>query len=267
MMHKNTVIGVLCLALVMFATTAFAQIGTNVLKTPPMHTSDVYTFPLEYHNPNDVVNWAGALMTVHVVDASEVDIDSLGTFNATGGIDIIPDPFGPHSENEQSVTKPFTVWDPLAAQSGIIQPVSAQIPVGRITVHAKNSETGGNSDTDIEIKFYNIHHVPPSMESSNVITLFPSEWVYGTPDFDPIELSELPSLPPEPGQGVWYHANDVKTFHLVPGVGSYFYAKFVTSLGIGIEHVPEPTSLVMLSSGIVCAGIGLWTRRRGRSAA
>jgi hypothetical protein len=266
-MYRKIIGGLVCLAVVWAATATFAQVtpgGTpSPYKTPPMRESDVWHIPIDYHNPVDVLNWAGALMTIHILDPSEVDIDAVGTAD---GI-VTTEPFGPRSQNLGSLTLPFSVWDPNAPNSGRLQPASAVIPVGGIDVHAKNTDPINNSDTDIVAKVYNIHHLGPVTQSSQVLTLQPSEWVYGNPGTNPILASELPTAPPEPGQGVWYHATDIKTFHLFSGPGSNYYAKFVGTINIGIEHVPEPTALVMLGSGVVCAVIGLWTRRRNRSCA
>ena len=91
--------------------------------------------------------------------------------------------------------------------------------------------------------------------------------------------SELPTNRPEIGFGRWVHATQPKTFHLgdvVPGaptpsftgsphLGSWFYATLAGTALIGIEHVPEPATGMMVIGGVGAMLMGIRSRRRRQS--
>ena len=128
-------------------------------KTPPMTAGQPWNVPIAVHNPgpNVLPNWAGVIATVHIADASEVDVTKITLADGTAFVD----PFGPASQNSQSVSKMFTVLHPGWANSGIpLQPSSIQ-PVMDIELQAKNTTmTNGNSDIDVTVNLYDIYHVP-----------------------------------------------------------------------------------------------------------
>ncbi len=67
------------LALLLGAPTAFAQV-VSTIKSPPLQDSDSFIIPINIHIPAanpPFAGWAGALVSAHILDASEVDILSV----------------------------------------------------------------------------------------------------------------------------------------------------------------------------------------------
>lgn len=244
-----------------FPDMAMGQVAGNLIKTPPLKDSDVFPLPIEYHVGRDIPNFAGLIVQMHVLDAAEVDVDMI--IPSDPGIPPITYPFGPRSQNVQSVPMKFTAWLPpdIIQQSGINLVESERIPLFDVQLHAKNTDPINNSDTDIVVNVWNIRHIGPGA-GSTIIGLQPSDFVYGNPGTNPIQMSHFPTDPPYPGQGIWYHLTETKTFHLLPGLGSAFYATLATTVGIGIEHVPEPASITLILCGAVAARSSWRSRRR-----
>jgi hypothetical protein len=46
---------------------------------------------------------------------------------------------------------------------------------------------------------------------------------------------------------------------------SQFYATLAKTFNIGIDHIPEPVSGVLLGLGVLCAVMGVRSHRRRRS--
>ena len=273
-MHQYLFRGVVGLVALCVTGSAFGQTEPVVdIKSPPLRDSEVWTLTVDYHSPG-IPNYAGALMKMHVLDAQEVDVDKIVPVLAGTGI-VYTDPFGPRSQNEQSVPLLFTAWDPNAAQSGIDLPDSQIIPVFDIELHAKNTDPRNNSDVDLTAMVLNIRHLQHTPVGSQYLTLQPSDWAYGFPGQNPIALSEIPTQNPEPGQGTWYHVDpaawpDGKQFHVQASFpGSFFYATQVlagTVWKIGIEHVPEPVGIGLMLSGACAVGAAMLCRRRRKRA-
>jgi len=229
-------------------------------KTPPLRDSDVFTVPLAIHNQDAgvVLNWAGALVGVHVLDNQEVDIDGI---NSPWWPSLIPSPFGDRSENVQSVMAVFQAWHPNAQNSGIDLQQSQNMHVFDVTLHAKNTDPINNTDQDIGLRFWNIRHLGAGPGGISIF-LDASDWVYGTEFFNPIQASFFPPNPPAPGDGTWYLLAEPKTFQTV-GAGSAFVATLANTAAIGVEHVPEPAGFVLVICGAGAAGMA-WTVRRRR---
>jgi hypothetical protein len=292
----------------MVAATAFAQTGTPILeiKTPPMRDSDVYTLPIDWHFPGTGgpaeipgAGWAGGRIKIHVLDASEVDVDAIipkapgylyrilpsGTFpgGPLPGIYTGPitGPFGPRSNNVTSAPLYITAIHPLAQQSGIDPPVSHREPLFDVVLHAKNTNLGQNSDIDLTLMFSNIWHnrggtpgselihFPNSVSiwSNSNVSDDPSSWqqFHINPTTDPVFASNfrIPEGPPIDVPGHWVHIPESLVFHTFPGPGSTFFKYMLTTAwGIGIEHVPEPVSFALVGLGLVCGSMGVFSRRR-----
>ncbi len=281
------IVGLAATLMVLLAGTAvFAQGVITDVKTPPLQASDIFKLPIDFHpgGPSPPwAGWAGSRMKMHIQDAGEMDVVGLtpvasgagsrtptGTGLPTGP--FIPSPFGPASNNSQSVAKFFTAWHPLAQASGInIQP-SINQPIFDLTVHVKNSDPAGNSDVDATFMFWNIWHIRET-PGSTFVTLRPTDYVL-VPSFiqDQQQLHvqgqsfyQFPTNPAHPGTGHWLHLTETAVFHLI-GIPSQFYATFANTAFLGIEHIPEPSSAVLLGLGFACTGLGGWYRRRRRQA-
>jgi hypothetical protein len=304
---KKIVLGICALSAWAVAVTALGQTGEiTPIKTPPLRNSDIYTQPINRHfNGTDApaelpgAGWAGVRVKIHVLDASEVDVDALvpapgylirypGSPDGTGlppGIYTgpIPDPFGPRSNNVGSVPIIVTMIHPLAQQSGINPPFSHIEPIVNLVLHAKNTSARNNSDIDLTLMFEDIWHtrertVPGSTQihfpnsvrkwSFSNVNDDPSSWepfhITGDPVFD--SMYRMPEGPPlEDPNGHWAHIPGSLVFHNFTGFvpGSDFFAYMAaTVLGVGIEHVPEPVSAALLGVGVGCALMGGYSRKR-----
>ena len=266
-----------CLALLLVGLGAAQVYGTvgvpgpsggliNQFKTHPMVDSEHILVPIVLHNPNTIPNFAGFRLKVHVLDGTEVSLDPNSTLGPAGTSNpsFVP-PTHPQSTPGQSIPVFGTVWDPAAINSGFDLPGSQQLPVAVLDLHAKRTTPLNNSDIDLTVMVWNIHHVNQGPGSTH-ITLKESDYMYGAPNFNPVTLSEFPTDPPAPGQGTWYHVGPtvggVKTVHLPGGIGSAFYATLAGTVGIGIEHVPEPATGLVLISGVGTLLFGLRARNR-----
>jgi hypothetical protein len=297
-MSCRLVYGVFGLAVVMLVTTAFAQGVITEIKTPPMRDSDVMTIPMALHyddgtgegNPYMPAipgsGWAGAVVTMHILDAREVDIDAITPVPGTviryrpvvGGPPVTigptqpwPDPFGPRSANAQSVPLVFTVIHSQASGSGIDVKNSINIPLFDLDIHAKNTFLE-NSDWDVTFKFSDIWHLRPGPGSLQIHARDSMMmWVWSDYELEAYHLPDstygLPTDPPpiDYPNAHWFHLPESLIFHTVEGQGSAFFRSFLNTAWLGVEHVPEPTTSVLCAVGVACALMGLWSRGRRRS--
>jgi hypothetical protein len=224
-------------------------------KTPPLQDSDTFPVTLEVHFNAILppwIGWAGAIMKLHVLDASEVDVDSFTVADPslTGVGPFGSDPFGPRSGNLESVPLFFTFWHSQAPNSGIQPPVSAWQNLGLAILHAKNTTPANNSDTDLTAMFWNIWHVRPGFGTLSV-ALRESDYVFqgdrGQTQVPPV--------------GQWAHVTASGNVHL-NGVGSTYYATFANTVRIGVEHVPEPASGLLVAGGVLALALGSRARQR-----
>ncbi|MGD9724425.1 MAG: PEP-CTERM sorting domain-containing protein [Pirellulales bacterium] len=277
------------------ATSVLAQgVVTNVV-TPPLQTSDVITLPIDIHNgqPNPPwAGWAGGRMKMHLMPTGEIDVLSLtpvaagpgtrGTappFPGTPTGPTIISPFGPASNNVASQPLFFTAVHPNAQNSGIPITPSVNQPLFDLALHVKNSNPSGNGNVDATFMFWNIWHLhgPAGGTGSTLLQLVPSDYIWvrsSIESIDQLHIFEGPlqsqyvfptnPAPIEDPNAHWLHIPRTVTFHLTGGLGSQFYATFLNTATLGIEHVPEPTTAVLLVAGIGSAVTGAWLRRRRR---
>jgi hypothetical protein len=269
------------MAVLLAGTVVLAQGVITDIKTPPMQASDVFSLPLAIHPAGQPpwAGWAGARMSMHIADAGEMDVLGLAPVPGMLG-PAFTNPFGPTSGNSQSVTKIFDAWHPAAPGSGINVTPSVNLPIFNVTIHVKNSNPAGNSDVDATFGFWNIWHIRDNPVGSTLVQLRPSDYVLvrssiqdiqqlhnnnpGSPFFSHYQF---PTNPATPETGHWLHDLEPITFHLFPGPGSQYYATFLNTATLGIEHVPEPASAALLGAGVASAVAGMWFRRRRRKLA
>jgi hypothetical protein len=274
-MLRYVVSGAAALIVSLAAATAFGQGGEGGIdngsmlppvitdfKTPPMRDSDVIQLPLAIHPAQNKPNWAGYRLSVHVLDASEVDVVGVTLADGT----YYPEPFGAWSQNTQSVVKFFTFWAPNAMASGTQVVGSQNIPAGWITLHAKNTDPINNSDVDLALDFANIRHLMPA-QATDTLVLKASWSIWALSQWEPTFLPELP-YPVTPGNpdASWKHIPFTTTIHFTQSVpGSNFILSALNTAWVGIEHVPEPASVVLLIFGGAAVGMSLisrWRRKR-----
>jgi hypothetical protein len=267
----------IAVAVALFAPGAWAQFP--VIKTPPLADSDSIVLPVSTHIPfaPPWAGYAGAIVKTHLLDNTEMDVTNVhfnlpvrtpsGTFPASVSI---PNPFGQPSANFTSVPISVTYWQPNAQQSGISVMTSQNIPLATVTIHAKNTTPANNSDVDATFMFWNIWHIRGGTGSTTQVRLKPSDrlWVFSNVTLgqlhDPASVFRFPPSGPSPfdPDGHWLHLTNPVTFHLSPGPGSAFYATFVGTVGLGIEHVPEPASGIMVAGGLLALALGSHARHR-----
>ena len=138
---QRPILSLIVLVSLAFGAPALAQVTTTI-KTPPLSDSDSFILPINIHIP--VVNppfagWAGAVVSVHLLDGSEMDVVSvtaLPPFAASvltpGGnllVPQIPSPFGPPSANLTSAPLPANFFLPTASASGVAVGTSTSFTV------------------------------------------------------------------------------------------------------------------------------------------
>ena len=185
-------------------------------------------------------NWAGAFMWMHVADPTEVDILSVNGLLAPY---TWTSPFGPQSNNTSEFTHWFTTFIPNASQSGTT--LSGPRNVFSIVFLPKNTNAGSNSDIDFSFGLGPIFHV-----TSATVLSTSSFWWPGVPQ------TQNPSVI------MPYHV----TTSSFSAAASNFYGWLAGSYSVGIDHIPEPGSMVLLGSGLVCLMVGAAIRRRRRQA-
>jgi hypothetical protein len=243
-----------------------------------LYQSDFVDVPLENHHlipPVPWAGWAGYKFTVHILDSAEVDVDAVRPYPFLNGQQvpgpISHDPFGPHSHNVQSQTRGWMQLHPQHQQSGVTLNASAVYPVADLRLHLKGTNTGQNSDTDVKVQLWNIWHYRHGF-TTNIVPLAPSDriWVGSSiNDIDQLHVINsqygylnAPTIPPidaTDSTGHWLHVNMPIEFHFW---GSQFYATLADTITIGIEHIPEPSAVVLGGLGLVCAVMGVRSYRK-----
>jgi hypothetical protein len=224
-------------------------------KTAPMNNGDVLTIDWTVHTKFFVTHWAGVRFRSHVLDPSEVDLLGVTMYPGLLPQSTLPGPF-PGTTGIQA-----TWWHPAATMSGITMQPSSVINFGRWTIQARNTTPANNSDVDMSAWASSIIHL--GSQVSQVITLFPSWYIWATSSFEPTPGEPFPENPPHPDQGIghWVHLGFTVQYHATPLHGSGFYSMPIGGATLGIEHVPAPGVWMMM---LVSGGVLLGRRRGGR---
>lgn len=281
------------LALFLAASAALAQGVDTEIKTLPLQNSDTFFIPISIHNtaPNPpFAGWAGAIMKLHLLDNTELDVDAFHallpwraigpggtTFAGPGPVSVpIASPLGPRSQNVQSAPAYVTFWHPNAQNSGIPVQPSVNLPLATGFFHVKGSSPAGNSDVDATFMFWNIWHILGGGPGSTLLQLDVSDRVWVTSniqDIGQLQTSQSffgfqPNHPtPFDPNAHWLHITNPVTFHLTGFAGSAFYATFLNTATLGVEHVPEPASAALIGLGLVAIAASRAARRQRLAAA
>jgi len=191
-----------------------------------------------------------------------------------GGLDYLEEPFGRRSNNRASVPVAVSFLWPFLYEtpSGYNLTASEVRPMFRIELHAKNTNLGQNSDADVSIKLSDIWHMRgPLFPNGSTLFELPKSyhlWVNANINnsqqlhFDGISVQTLPyaskyrlphGAPPlVNNEGRWLHLQTTREFHRFGNTGNSVYIAnpMMVTLMIGIEHVPESTSVVLASMGV-----------------
>lgn len=231
------------------------------VKSPPLATSEPFQTTWALHAVGAVSNYAGFLFSL-TYDSHEMSFLSVHEVGIhTGGIEydggLVSGVTFPGSQSGMEMVLPIAVWiDPSSAMySGIPLVTSSLVPLFQVVGHAKNTTTAYNSDVDIVASGLYILH---NNEAQSGVPVNIDLWVYVN--------TGLTNWTSVPGQGVWVRASSLTPASTLFIPQSAFYAfsgcAGVAEAGFGIEHVPEPMSMLMLLSG---AGALLVGRRRRRT--
>ena len=253
------------------APTALAQVTT--IKTSPGQNSDTFQIPVDIHvgsGPDvfvgDPLGWAGGILIMHILDATELDLDFLDAAPGFEGnrlgppnslFNTLANPFGPRSSNVQSSALSVNIFLPptAGATSGISIPSSVSTQIARMIVHVKGSSPTGNSDVDLTAQLWNIWHA-----GTATLQLAASDrlWVTGGQTM----ITGLPVSVPgglANSTGYWLHNPITQTLMVAPSV---YLATLAGTVAIGIEHVPEPATGALLGLGVASFAASRALRRR-----
>ncbi len=195
-----SVVAVLAAGLLVLPGLALADVGSpnpsglgviSDIKTKPLAESDTIIIPINIHNDENISNWAGYKLKVHVLDGNESSLGPDNTVDFTLDSNFVPDgnfSFVPadHPQSIAGQSKNVTKWwfDPGAPSSGKNLPSSQNVPIAKIELHAKNTDPANNSDVDVTVMAWNIIHLQGGVETnygaSEVSVWAPSTWNPGT---------------------------------------------------------------------------------------
>jgi hypothetical protein len=148
----------------------------------------------------------------------------------------------------QSTLSKLAVWHPSATNGGTSVSASSIMNLFRLNGYVRNTTAQNNSDIDITIVPYVIRH----NQTSAMAVLGQSVWMYRT------SLGGWA----QPGQGTWVHVTTAVSTSLPASAFYAFGGTIVNTGGYGIEHMPEPASLLLLLGGAGAMVTGRLRRRR-----
>jgi hypothetical protein len=226
------------------------------VKSPPLQYSDAFHTTWALHVSDTQWHYAGFLFDL-TYDGEELSFLSLHEVSPHTAIEYDGGGLGSGvtfqgSQNSLQERGPIAVWINTedAMNSGICVETSQLVGLFQIVGHAKNTTAANNSDIDIWADGWVIKHKSDTVYSFYVPS---SVYIYVTDSADGWETV--------PGQGMWLHV-DTGFTTTIPASAFIAYKSVCNAAGFGIEHVPEPASIVMLLSGAGVALAGRVRRRR-----
>jgi hypothetical protein len=280
---------VVCL-LIGMGSAAWADVGVAVMgpdgtiidaitdfKTPPLRTSDKFRVVIDKHFKMDVFDYAGFRLKFHILDSKEISVTPDSTLfgsapppltpgaptSAHIKLPLVSPDFPQSTPMVQSVPFYRTHWEDNAQNSGRFVMASKWVPMAAFSLHAKNTNTGANSDVDMTVMAWCIRHLGPGQGST---TFEQSALVWAPSHFTPQPGNPLPTdpIPFDDPNGQWKHIPF--PWHVPLGFpGSNFVATFAGTVAIGLEHVPEPMTALLAGSGVLML-LGSWGLRKRRMA-
>jgi len=227
-------------------------------KTRPLSDSEDYAIDWYAHASEDMANWAGVVFKSHMLDTSEVDSLWITTFPGHLSQTTVAGP----NANSHAVTA--TWWHPDATASGVTMSESdvTSNPFARWDFKAANTTVAGNSDADLSLIACNIFH----LAEGKTMTLFESDYVWATSGSNPVQGEPFPENPPHPDNpnGLWQHVAFTTVYTVTAPFASNFYATFSGATLVGVDHVPEPATALLLVAGGCAALMFAWRARRRR---
>lgn len=187
--------------------------------------------------------WPGIPNTAGVLFSLHYDGHEVSSLNVCPGEPLLM-PGGPvylqGSESGVQSEFPLSVWGPDATSSGVWLPHSELISFLWVSGYAKNTTPCNNSDVDIDLDVWRIHHVE-----------FSGPHLFGQSAYFYLTGTTLGATwATQVGTGFWVHYTSgdwtwapqsafVATQCLVENVAGY-----------GVEHMPEPLSVLLMLFGI-----------------
>ena len=223
-------------------------VSFGTLFTPPLADGEQYSAPIDYHVQGSYGNWIGAYFGINY-DPTEVNF--VGVTAAPG-----------YMASMNAAGTAATIWNPGGATS--MPPSTSVFPLANVTFDAKNTTPANNGDVDITFDgpgAFNIYGCTPWGSWSTYMA--PSNMLYVglTGGGQPMTQHQwAPGV--AMGAGTWIHATISVPVYLEPGMYWGRMTDLTAQGGIGVEHVPEPASAVLLLGGI---GTLIVARRRQRA--
>jgi hypothetical protein len=214
------------------------------VKSPLLTEGQWFGTTWAVHSTLPLPNTAGVLFDLHY-DGHEVSslnvIPHAGLW-MPGGAPCLP---GSQSSTQ---TVRLSMWVPNAQSSGTWLPQSELLGMFCITGNAKNTFTCNNSDIDITLDIWRIRHI-----------VFPFQYFEESAYFYLTGTTLSANWATVPGQGNWVHYTGGFTCNVPCSVFVATHCWIENVAGYGIEHMPEPASMVLMLFGV---GVCLMGRRR-----